>query len=316
MTPSLIDRRGVVSDDDRIQMEYDAKHVSSPQQPTLMVQPLGTGSPAVTPNTNDTYTKYNEVYKKLINCYECQLMIFISLQVDPKSRNVEFYRQVTFDNLLQNGKSQCKRNRHLLRLSRDTKPVTSQSLRQLAATQTSPQPESSTTMSQSSQSSGNNNNNLYSSPFHEPSSPNSIPLNYSYYAPQSLDLVPPIVTRPRHNRSRHNNGNSKHPHTHKKSHRHRRHTVNYEFDDFDGNIHSIYSNNNNNNGFGLYGEFEPMLKKSTNYRVYRRTYENRRASEKYPNSPYMSRRSRDRRSNVFDYETSNFDLGALNEDGT
>lgn len=221
---------------------------------------------------------------------------------------MEFYRQVNFENLLQNGKSPSKKNRHLLPLSKPKQlaVTTTQQSMDHYVSQTSPKPESST-FSQSSQSSGNNNN---SSPYSPPSFSPNFPLNYSLHSPQSIDIVPSIS---RSHRSRHSH---KQPHIHRKSHKHRRHTVNYDFDDLDGSIHSIYSSNNNNNGFGMYGEYEPMLKKGTNYRVYRKTYENKRAS-KYPNSPFAGRRSKyDRRSNVFDYETSNFDLGSLNEDGT
>lgn len=117
----------------------------------------------------------------------------------------------------------------------------------------------------------------------------------------------------------------------------------YSDRDFDEFENSLYQNNNNNNEivathFQRGSECEPMLRNSKKYHY---NSNNQRSSlhsnsnnsssssnkkgyrrdsgtivQKYPNSPYVSRKRHHRHSNVYDYRTTlNYDLNSINEDG-
>lgn len=143
------------------------------------------------------------------------------------------------------------------------------------------------------------NNNSLSSP----------PVHYSYYTPQVNRSI-----RKRQNDRQSTRNNVRFCNS--------QYILNYEFDNFDGIIHSIYAHknnhnnnniNNNNCGFLDDCENEQMLQKFSNYRLHRKDHRNR-DSYKHHNSPYISRKFREhRRSNVYDYETSSFELNSINE---
>lgn len=101
--------------------------------------------------------------------------------------------------------------------------------------------------------------------------------------------------------------------------------------DFDEFENSLYHNNNNEivaTHFQRGSECEPMLRNNKKYHYNSNNHRSnsnnsskkgyRRDSgtivQKYPNSPYVSRKRHHRHSNVYDYRTTNYDLNAINED--
>lgn len=103
-----------------------------------------------------------------------------------------------------------------------------------------------------------------------------------------------------------------------------------DFDEFES---PLYHNNNNEivaTHFQRGSECEPMLRNNKKYHYNSNNHRSssnssnsskkgyRRDSgtivQKYPNSPYVSRKRHHRHSNVYDYRTTNYDLNAINED--
>lgn len=240
--------------------------------------------------------------------------------------------------------------------------------------------QTATTNTQTMLSPINNNNMIQTSPI-----PGTLPLNYSYYTPQTsyynststnanlssgsgsggsgtdtdggggpstssstphrrhssnypLNTLPrylyqknrgmPFVgqcTNNENSRSRGSSSSSAKIYAHKNSA--------YSDHDFDEFENSLYNNNNNDivaTHFQRGSECEPMLRNSKKYHFnsnnHRSSLHNsskkgfRRDSgtivQKYPNSPYVSRKRHHRHSNVYDYRTTlNYDLNAINEDG-
>lgn len=350
MAPSLIDRRGVVTDDDRLQMEYDAKYIASQQSP-MLVQPIGLNNKfgVTTDGLDKTFTTSD------VN------------QIDPSNKNLGgVYRQRSYDNLQSNGKSTnnilpTSSTVSSFKLNKSTSSTTLQLLPPIIGVN---KVKTATTDTQTNLSP--NNNLIQSSP------QTSLPVNYSYYNPQTsfkdtannskksshfssmnyqLQTLPrylyqknravPFVGQCTNTYGSPNNSSTSTINS--RSCNNKIHRDSFDFDDFVDN--TIFMNNNNVDSYLMRNsstsgsEYEPMLRNSnrrhssssssnsdsrkhhstTNHRIYKKGYQNRRDSgfAKYPNSPYVNRKRHHRHSNVYDYQSStmNFDLNAINEDG-
>ncbi|XP_063700467.1 palmitoyltransferase app [Culicoides brevitarsis] len=90
ISPSLINRRGIVTDDERLQIECDSKCAAQSQVP-MLVQPLSNNKFGI-PNVHGAVNDINKPYN--------------NLEIDPSLNNAAgVYRQRSYDNLQSNDNS-------------------------------------------------------------------------------------------------------------------------------------------------------------------------------------------------------------------
>lgn len=377
-------RRGIVTDEERLQMEYDSKYVSAQQTP-MLVQPLSSsnnkfGVPVVSGSDPKPYNNA-EVRLSCRSFDFCLIFPFFLFQIDPSLNNAAaatsgVYRQRSYDNLQNNGKFN---NNSSFKIKKSASTVLPSSSSSASTSKIPPSAiaatiQTATTNTQTMLSPINNNNmTVQTSPIQ-----GTLPLNYSYYTPQITSYNSnastnanlssgsgsgtdtdgggssstsknhhhrsnnlPLTTLPRYLYQKNrgmpfvsqctNNENYRSSRSSSSSTKIYKNDSYHDFDEFES---TLFNNNNNNEIVATHfsrggSECEPMLRNTKKY-YSRASFHNnskkgisRRDSgtivqQKYPNSPYVSRKRHHRHSNVYDYRTTtslNYDLNAINEDG-